>query len=121
MTDREQNQSAPESPAQSPAPTEVPRTTTEQHIGETRKAAQRGGSGVLRFWNGENARWPSGSPTCTAPVAEPAAPAHRRPLLLPMTQIRRETVPRQPARRFGLAENRDFQPIPWMQGSVIWF
>lgn len=76
MTDPEQNQSAPEAPAQSP-PTESPRTTTEQHISESRKAAQGDvpaffGSGTVEAPVGQAA--PDVPPT--APAAEPAAPAN---------------------------------------------
>lgn len=72
MTNPDQGQSAPESPA----PTEALRTTTEQHIEETRKAAQGDvpaffGSGTVEAPVGQAA--PDLPPT--APAAEPAAPA----------------------------------------------
>ncbi len=81
MTDPDQNQSAPESPAQSPAPTEAPRTTTEQHITESRKAAQGDvpaffGSGTVEAPVGQAA--PDVPPTAPAvePAAQQAAPAN---------------------------------------------
>ena len=75
MTNPDHNQSTPESPAQSPAPTEAPHTTAEQHIAESRKAAQGDvpaffGSGTVEAPVGQAA--PDVPPT--APAAEPAAP-----------------------------------------------
>ncbi len=76
MTDENQSQSVPETPAVSPTPTEAPRTTTEQHIAESRKAAQGEvpaffGSGTVEAPVGQAA--PEVAPT--APAAEPTAPA----------------------------------------------
>jgi hypothetical protein len=73
MTDQEHGQSAA---PESPAPPDAPRTTREQHIAESRKAAQGDvpaffGSGTVEAPVGQAA--PDVPPT--APAAEPAAPA----------------------------------------------
>jgi hypothetical protein len=73
MTEQDQGQSAP----QTPAPTEAPRTTTEQQIAETRKAAQGEvppffGSGTVEAPASQAA--PAVAPT--APVAQHGASAN---------------------------------------------